>query len=512
MSFGFGISDVVTLVQLAYDTFEGAKRACGEHDEFTHEMASLVTVLNHVRSEISDPDSALSMARDHRRKELRNQIEGCFRHVRQINAILTKFNELSDVERGSGLLWQKVRFGNGGVKDIAQIRQKISTYTTAITMSLTLLSLGSRGEVERQLSRQRGELRGITESVNMLVAKLNAPSYEGSIWTKCTDDDPRFWRDFRRQLVRKGYRSRVIRSHECLIQAYVRELDSRGVLNGEIKHTQSSIDTEPDTEDPRLPELSADQDGLKVDLQHQDEVSEIGREEEDTSGHSVDQGDWLGEENTGNEARNYREPTVEDFEELLESDQVQGEDSALLLSDGRYEDEETWQGGETLVQAHFSPNTFEMAQRLEYLERLGREQQQLLQTMRHGENTTRELIRVYTTQPSPPNRHHVNLMPSSPVDQTHAGDSDRRLLTEPQSLIIDNTSTTGEMFNQDVDAPIDGEGLANARDEAFRALSSEERKVIITLQDPSGRRYSFPYVRVKTWDVSFRSPVANIYT
>ncbi len=81
------------------------------------------------------------------------------------------------------------------MKGIAQIRLKISTYTNAINMSLTLLSLGSRGEVERQLSRQRGELRGITESVNMVVAKLNATSCGGSIYSKYTDDDVGFWRD-----------------------------------------------------------------------------------------------------------------------------------------------------------------------------------------------------------------------------------------------------------------------------------------------------------------------------
>ncbi|KAE9376423.1 hypothetical protein N431DRAFT_312807, partial [Stipitochalara longipes BDJ] len=229
MSFGFGFSDVVTLVQLAYATFAGAKRACGEHDELTREMSNLVTVLDLVQSEISDPDSAINMVRGHRRKAIENQIEGCLRHVQQMNAILTKFNALSDIEC-SGTLWQswqKVRFANGAVKDIAQVRLKISTYTTAIHMSLTLLSFGSRGEAERQLSRQRGELRGITESINMLVAKLNASSSEGSIWSKYTDDDVDFWRSIRRQLVKKGYKSRIIRNHESLIQAYVRELETR---------------------------------------------------------------------------------------------------------------------------------------------------------------------------------------------------------------------------------------------------------------------------------------------
>jgi len=508
MSFGFGISDVITLVELAYATFDGAKRACGEHDELTQEMSSLVTVLDHVQSEISDPDSPINMARGHRRKELENHIEGCLRHVRQMNTILTNFNALSDMERGSGSLWQKVRFGNGAVKDIAQIRLKISTYTTAITISLTLLSLGSRGEAERQLSRQRGELRGIIESVNMLVAKLNAASYEGSIWTKCTDDDVGFWRDFRRQLVKRGYRSRVIRSHESLIQAYVRELDSRGVLNGEIRHSESSVNTESDTEDSGLPEVGTDQVDLEVGVQNQDEVSELGSEKADISRPSIGQAGWLGEENTGNKARHYQGPTVEDFEQVSEFDQVEAEEPARSLNDDGHA-EEAWQGGENPYHENFSQSTSEITQRLEYMEQLGGEQQQLLQTMSRGEDTANERISIYKLLPS--NRHHVNLTSISHVDESQAGDSDRSHLSELQSVIIDNTSATNEISDQDVDTPLDKEALAKARDEAFNALSSDEKKVIITMQDTSGRKYSFPYFLVKTWDVSSKSAVTHIY-
>lgn len=364
-------------------------------------MSSLVTVLDHVQSEISDPDSPINMARGHRRRELKNHIEGCLHHVQQMNNILTAFNALSNVNGGTGSLWQKVRFGNGPMKDVAQIRLKISTYTTAITISLTLLSLGSRGEAERQLSRQLGELKGITESVNMLVAKLNATSYEGSIWTKCTDDDVGFWRDFRRQLIKKGYKSHVIRQHESLIQAYVRELDSRGVLNDQMRQCKSSVDAESDTENSQLPELETDQTD-QVDTQTQGGVLEVGREESDILGLSPSQAGKLGEERPGNESS------------------------------------------------------------------------------------------------------QVNSVLSSHVDQLQAKDSN-------QPLRIDKFPTEHEISNQDIDNLLDRESLAKARNEAFRELSSEERKVIITMQDPSGRKCSLPYFLVKTWDVSFRSTVTKIY-
>ncbi|CZR58325.1 uncharacterized protein PAC_08217 [Phialocephala subalpina] len=444
MSFGFGITDVLTLVTLAYTTFDGAKRACGEHDELTQELSSLVTILDQVQSEISDPESPINTARGHRRKELKSHTQGCLRHVRQMNFILTTFNKLSSVQRAGASLWQKVRFGNGAVKDIAQIRLKISTYTTAITISLTLLSLGSRGEAERQLSRQRGELRGITESVNMLVAKLNATSNEGSIWTKCTDDE-------------LGFR------HESLIHAYVRELDSRGVFNDEMRHSQSSVAAESDTGDPNMPELGADEVDLEVEAQNQNQVSELSA-----------------------------------------FDQAQGEDSSLPLDDSDYLEVEAWQEGEQLDQEHFSPDISAMAQRLESLEQLGRQQQQLLQTMSREEDKINEGIRVYKLLPSRTNggQVKVNMMPSLHVDQHQAGDSDLSdaILSEPQSVTTETTSTADGTSNQDVDTPLDREAVAKERDEEFRALSSEEKKVIITMQDPSGRKVALPYFLVKTWD------------
>jgi hypothetical protein len=506
MSFGFGISDVINLAQLAYATFDGARRACGEHHEITQEFRCLVTVLDDIQSELSDRDSPINMARGHRRKDLKNHIEGCLLHVRQMNAILAKYNGLSDEERGHGSFWQKVRFGNGPVKDIAQIRDKIATYTNVINMSLTLLSLGSPGDVERQLSRQRGELRGIAESVNMAVAKLNATSCEGSIYSKYTDDDVDFWRILRRQLVKKGYRSRVLRSSESLILAYVEELDSRGVFNGEMRRSRLSVDAEVNNDGSILPELGVDQVDVEADAQNEDEVSEAEHEEEDISGPPTDEGSWLGEQSTGNTAHHSRQPTVEDFEQLSEFDQQEGGESSQPLKDSGYaedsEEGETWQGEENMDREQFSPNTSEIAQRNEYLNELGREEQEMVQTMSSREDNTTEQKMVYNLQSSGENRLHTDTVPNFQVHQLQAGDSHRSHLNEPRNKEFGNISTPNETSDQDVDTSLDREALAKSRHKAFKALSSKEKKVIITLQDPTGRKFSLPFFLVKTWEVS----------
>jgi hypothetical protein len=246
MSFGFGISDIALLIQLAWSTFDGAKRACGEHDELTKEVLSLHSILDHLRSEVRNPESLINLAAEHRRMELDSHLRGCGRHLRRMNSVLTKFNALPDEERSGKQLWQRIRFGNGAVKDVADIRFKMSTYTTAISMTLNLLSLGSQGRVERRLIRQGGELTGITESINLLVAKLTPSSPEGSIMTTYSNDDKAFWRALRRELVEDGYPSKVIQSHKVLIQDYVKELGARGVFDDRMGRSRMSLGTYAD--------------------------------------------------------------------------------------------------------------------------------------------------------------------------------------------------------------------------------------------------------------------------
>ena len=150
----------------------------------------------------------------------------------------------------------------------------------------------------------------------------------------------------------------------------------------------------------------------------------------------------------------------------------------------------------------FSPNTSEMAEGIEYLDELGREEQELLQTMSSREDTTNEQTSVYNLQSSGENRLHADTVPDSQVHQLQAGDSHRSHLNEPRTGEIGKISTPNETSHQDVDTSLDREALAKSRYKAFRKLSSQEKKVIITMQDPTGRKYLLPFFLVKTWEVS----------
>ena len=231
MSFGYGISDATSLVQLAWNTVEGAGKACGEHDKLTREVSRLHKVLLHLRNEISKPDSLLNLANDERREELEAYCAGCERILKVMDVVLKKYNALEDNKRSGKRLWQKIRFGNGEISDLSEIRLKIATHSAAIMMSLNLLSSGSLGRVEKQLINREGDMEGIRETLNWTAAAMMAKSGEGSVLTSFTNNEKNLWRELRRELIREGYTSALLHKHKRLIKAYVAELGDRGVFN-----------------------------------------------------------------------------------------------------------------------------------------------------------------------------------------------------------------------------------------------------------------------------------------
>ena len=230
MSFGYSVNDVLVLIQLSWSTVEGATRACGKHDDLTKEVSSLYDVLAHVYSELSVPDASIGRARSSSKAELQSHLAGCDAQLRIIKAVLDKFNALSAEQKFGKQIWLKVRFANGQDQNLAEIRTSIATYSTAITMSLRLMCLGSRGKVERQLSRQKGSIEGLRESVNLALAHVNASTQQKSLIAAYSNDSKGFWSDLRRELTKDGFSRSSLNSKKDLILSYMKELDSRGVL------------------------------------------------------------------------------------------------------------------------------------------------------------------------------------------------------------------------------------------------------------------------------------------
>ena len=250
MSFGFSPSDVVLLVQLAWRTVRNSRKACGEYAELTRDITSLHVNLQRLERETAKSESPINRPSDTCRQDLGPIVDGCRKALDVLNRILEKYNALSDEERSKGRLWKAVRFGNGELANVRDLRLKLTYYTSNLSLFLNMVSMGSMGIVEKQMYEARGDLKDIRRAVNGITAQfMSGASKEGSVLTDYAGDDKVVWRAFRRELVKGGFSSDVIREHKDTIQAYVRELGSRGVLDDEdLKDSGNVSEAFEDTE------------------------------------------------------------------------------------------------------------------------------------------------------------------------------------------------------------------------------------------------------------------------
>ncbi|CAF9921396.1 MAG: hypothetical protein ALECFALPRED_001778 [Alectoria fallacina] len=235
MSFGYSVGDAVLITQLAWKTVQNARKACGEHDELTREVLSLHVVLSRLEQEVEKRGSTLNddKSGDTYKEEMNFIVCGCAKVLNKLDQVLAKYNALSEQEKSGRRLGQQIRFGNGKMADLAEMRGKLTYYISAISLFLNMVSTGTMGRVERQMNDAGGDLRDIKLAVNGITAHLMSSSirHEGSVLTAYADDDRVVWKEFRRELVEDGFSSSVIRKHKSLIKAYIEELGNRGLFD-----------------------------------------------------------------------------------------------------------------------------------------------------------------------------------------------------------------------------------------------------------------------------------------
>ena len=243
MSFGYSVGDAVLLTQVAWKTLQNTRKACGEHDELTREVLSLHIVLQRLEQEYSKAESPLNRSSDTYKEELRVIGRGCERLLGILNTIVEKYNRLSEEERSWRKLWQKIRFGNGQVADLQDLRSKIVTHTSAMSLFLNMVSLQSVGRIEQQMTNAGGDLQEIKLAIHGIAAHLiSKGNTEGSVLTSYTNDDKSVWKEFRRELRREGFASSDLKRYKTLIVAYVTELGDRGLFDENDSGDSQSVE------------------------------------------------------------------------------------------------------------------------------------------------------------------------------------------------------------------------------------------------------------------------------
>ena len=249
MSFGYSINDVISLTRTVWNVVQNTRKACGEHDELTREVSILHVVLKRLEHEVAKPENPVNKPDDSYWEELEFIASRCHRVLKELDQILKKYSALSEMERSGRKLWQKIKFGNGQMADLAEYRSKVVYYTSGLSLWLKMISIGTMGSVEKQMNDAGGDLKEIKEAVNGITAHLTAKDRpEGSVLTTYKGDDKAIWKEFRRDLIRDGFSSSVIGKHRHLIKAYIRELGDRGLLDDADPPAMN----EPTAQDPSI--------------------------------------------------------------------------------------------------------------------------------------------------------------------------------------------------------------------------------------------------------------------
>jgi predicted AAA+ superfamily ATPase len=106
------------LAQLAWDCLQSSRDAVGENDELTRELLGLYKSLSRLQNELANPTSLVNRANDERRQELEEHAANCEGILKVMNTVLEKYNALGREQRKRMRLWQRIKFGNGEVKDL----------------------------------------------------------------------------------------------------------------------------------------------------------------------------------------------------------------------------------------------------------------------------------------------------------------------------------------------------------------------------------------------------------
>ncbi len=232
MSFGFSISDFISLTQLARDVYKRCRDARGEYRDISRDVESLYLVLRKVKDEAERPDSLLN--RQESPQELNKLVGNCEEVLKQLNALVKKYGTLQKERPG---VWTRLRIPKG--PDLAELRGKLTAQTAAISIFLDTLGLGGIGRTEGKVDDIGTQLPEIKDAINKMAAEMRAGRREGSVMTTRTDDDKVVWREFRRELIDEGYSDKVIRRFKESIKAYIKNLAAQGLLDEEAVDSDS---------------------------------------------------------------------------------------------------------------------------------------------------------------------------------------------------------------------------------------------------------------------------------
>ena len=202
-------------------------------------VISLHTVLKQLDDEFENPDSILNRTGASKSKELGLLAQSCNGALQQLNKLLIKYKSLGTKSKRA---WDLLRWVT---ENLTEIREKIISHTSSLTLCLTTLGTGSLGRIEKKLDELIADVRAGRREETVLSMADNDEDEGDTQWS--------LWKD---ELMDDGFTKAELESHKHWIKARLAELIESGDLCGESSLPYDPTSTAPTFSLPFRPEVN----------------------------------------------------------------------------------------------------------------------------------------------------------------------------------------------------------------------------------------------------------------
>jgi ankyrin repeat protein len=254
-NFGFGPSDLVSLLTLAGKTYDNCRKAPQHFGEAGRGAKSLQLVFQSLDSEVSDPKSLLN--RDENcKKQIAVIAENCKLVLSQLDGIVVKYASLGSTKIKP---LDRLRLPR---KEILEIQGKLRSHQTHLISYLETIGVSALGRVEQKFElvgrsheevMERFEVAGkshkevmsgldaILRTVDQIAAEIRAGMHPESLFSDHPGDDKEVWKSLRKKLIQHGFTSKFIQPHEDKILERVKEMNELGLLDSDAQVSSDDV-------------------------------------------------------------------------------------------------------------------------------------------------------------------------------------------------------------------------------------------------------------------------------
>lgn len=217
MSFGFGIGDIITCMQMAWKTIDALRSAGSEFEGLRLELASLTSVLSGLEAEAKGPMPLINTASQERQEQMRLLLRNCTASMQDLQRLVTNFNDFNPNRRRDFMAWMKL-----AAKDKRSPRDKLAVHTASINIFLTTLSHSSLARLEFLIKNGPQRMTAEPGSEGQRGFGLASSSHH---MTATSNKGPALvWQQIGSSLADEGIGSEEIERFQDELKAYARYL------------------------------------------------------------------------------------------------------------------------------------------------------------------------------------------------------------------------------------------------------------------------------------------------